>query len=38
VLQGNQAAVGAYLKAGFKPYQLDPQMGQAMFFEKYIGI
>jgi hypothetical protein len=30
--------VGAYLKAGFKPYQLDPKMGQAMFFEKYIGI
>ena len=38
VLEGNKAAVGAYLKAGFKPYQLDPEMGQAVFFEKYIGI
>jgi ribosomal protein S18 acetylase RimI-like enzyme len=38
VLEGNKAAIGAYLKAGFKPYQLDPQMGQALFFEKYIDI
>ena len=37
VLEGNKPAIGAYLKAGFKPYQLDPKMGQAMFFEKYIG-
>ncbi|NCV05652.1 MAG: GNAT family N-acetyltransferase [Betaproteobacteria bacterium] len=36
VLEGNHAAVAAYVKAGFKPYQLDPQMGQARFFEKYI--
>lgn len=34
VLEGNTNAVGAYLKAGYEPYSLDPQMGRAMFFEK----
>jgi GNAT superfamily N-acetyltransferase len=34
VLQGNSAARAAYRKVGFRPYQLDPAMGQAMFWEK----
>lgn len=34
VLQGNAGAIHAYLKAGFEPYALDPDMGRAVFFEK----
>jgi ribosomal protein S18 acetylase RimI-like enzyme len=34
VLQGNRVAQGAYRKAGFSGYQLDPAMGQALFWEK----
>jgi len=34
VLQGNDSAIQAYLKAGFEPYELDPEMGRALFFEK----
>ena len=34
VLQNNPAAQAAYRKAGFQAYQLDPQMGQALFWEK----
>ena len=34
VLTGNAAAINAYRNAGFGPYELDPAMGQAMFFEK----
>jgi ribosomal protein S18 acetylase RimI-like enzyme len=34
VLQGNIAAQKAYVKSGFKGYELDPNMGQAMFWEK----
>ncbi|MCW8853931.1 MAG: GNAT family N-acetyltransferase [Gammaproteobacteria bacterium] len=34
VLEGNMPAKAAYLKSGFKPYQLDPEMGQALFWEK----
>ena len=34
VLEGNIAAREAYLKLGFKAYQLDPELGQAMFWEK----
>jgi GNAT superfamily N-acetyltransferase len=34
VLEGNRAAIAAYLNAGFKPYALDPAMGQAVFLEK----
>ena len=36
VLQGNDIARAAYRKVGFKPYQLDPDMGQALFWEKTI--
>lgn len=34
VLEGNQIAKSAYLKAGFSAYELDPGMGQALFWEK----
>jgi ribosomal protein S18 acetylase RimI-like enzyme len=34
VLEGNQVAKNAYVKAGFKGYQLDPEMGKAVFWEK----
>jgi ribosomal protein S18 acetylase RimI-like enzyme len=34
VLEGNKIAQSAYLKAGFKGYELDPEMGKAMFWEK----
>ncbi|RUO23146.1 GNAT family N-acetyltransferase [Aliidiomarina iranensis] len=33
VLSGNEPARLAYRKFGFKPYQLDPEMGQAEFWE-----
>ncbi|WP_395344884.1 GNAT family N-acetyltransferase [Ningiella sp. W23] len=34
VLQGNAAAQTAYLKAGFIAYELDPELGTALFWEK----
>lgn len=34
VLEGNVAAQAAYSSAGFRPYQLDPAMGRAQFWEK----
>jgi ribosomal protein S18 acetylase RimI-like enzyme len=34
VLEGNQIAKTAYLKFGFAGYELDPQMGKALFWEK----
>jgi ribosomal protein S18 acetylase RimI-like enzyme len=34
VLEGNEAAKNAYVKAGFKGYELDPEMGRALFWEK----
>ena len=34
VLEGNLPARAAYQSAGFKAYELDPQMGQALFWEK----
>jgi GNAT superfamily N-acetyltransferase len=34
VLEGNEAAKRAYLKFGFAGYELDPEMGKAMFWEK----
>ena len=36
VLEGNRSAIAAYTDAGFEPYQLDPAMGQARFFEKML--
>ncbi len=37
VLEGNHGARRAYLNFGFEGYQLDPAMGQALFFEKKLG-
>ncbi len=34
VLERNLAARAVYNKFGFSPYELDPQMGKAMFWEK----
>jgi ribosomal protein S18 acetylase RimI-like enzyme len=34
VLEGNEAAKGAYRKLGFADYQLDPEMGRALFWQK----
>lgn len=34
VLQGNKVAKASYLKFGFAGYELDPEMGQAMFWQK----
>ncbi|MEA5389748.1 GNAT family N-acetyltransferase [Cyanobium gracile UHCC 0139] len=36
VLEGNGAAQAAYRTAGFRPYQLDPSMGGAQFWEKQL--
>ncbi|MCQ3002058.1 GNAT family N-acetyltransferase [Pseudomonas syringae] len=34
VLEGNVVAQGAYRKLGFAGYELDPQMGKTMFWQK----
>lgn len=34
VLEGNAPAINLYESAGFKPYQLDPEMGRALFLTK----
>lgn len=34
VLEGNTIARTTYEKDGFSPYQLDPEMGNALFYEK----
>jgi GNAT superfamily N-acetyltransferase len=34
VLQGNEVAQNAYVKFGFVGYELDPEMGGAMFWQK----
>lgn len=36
VLSNNRAAQGAYRKFGFASYQLDPEVGQALFWQKEI--
>ncbi len=36
VLEGNYAAKSAYSAAGFQPYELDPDAGHAMFWQKII--
>lgn len=36
VLEGNKPAKQVYEKFGFKGYELDPNMGQAVFLEKII--
>lgn len=37
VLEGNDIARRAYQKAGFAGYELDPQMGKAMFWQKKLS-
>ena len=34
VLEGNDVAQGAYRKMGFDNYQLNPEIGRAMFWQK----
>jgi ribosomal protein S18 acetylase RimI-like enzyme len=36
VLEGNKPAQRAYLRYGFSGYQLDPETGHALFWEKYL--
>ncbi len=36
VLEGNNIAQSAYRKQGFSGYELDPKMGQAVFWQKKI--
>lgn len=37
VLDKNSAAKNAYKKIGFRGYELDPEIGQAVFWQKEIG-
>ena len=37
VLQGNKVAQNAYIKAGFCAYELNPEMGSALFWEKKLS-
>jgi GNAT superfamily N-acetyltransferase len=36
VLQGNKSAAAAYQRFGFNPYSLDPGMGDAVFWQKWL--
>lgn len=36
VLSGNRSAIAAYERTGFRPYVLDPAMGEARFYERWI--
>lgn len=36
VLQGNASAMRLYERVGFAGYQLDPAMGRAQFFQKWL--
>ena len=37
VLSGNQTAINSYQKFGFRQYELDPEKGQAQFWEKKLA-
>lgn len=37
VLEGNSVAQAAYRRSGFRPYQLSPETGRALFWEKRLG-
>jgi ribosomal protein S18 acetylase RimI-like enzyme len=34
VLEGNRVAQAAYLASGFEGYELNPQVGRALFWQK----
>ncbi len=36
VLSGNRSAIALYEKVGFEPYQLDPAMGHARFYQRWL--
>jgi GNAT superfamily N-acetyltransferase len=36
VLSGNRSAITLYERVGFEPYQLDPAMGQACFYQRWL--
>lgn len=36
VLSNNHAAIAAYERAGFRPYELDPAAGQALFMHRIL--
>jgi ribosomal protein S18 acetylase RimI-like enzyme len=36
VLQGNASAIRLYERVGFAAYALDPAMGRAQFFQKWL--
>lgn len=36
VLSENRTAIAAYERTGFRPYALDPAMGEARFYERWI--
>lgn len=36
VLEGNRIAQSAYKACGYAPYQLDPEMGRAMFWQNVL--
>ena len=38
VLEGNKAAQSAYFKDGFVAFELDPELGKALFWEKEIVV
>lgn len=37
VLSNNHRALASYARFGFRPYELDPAAGQALFLEKKLG-
>jgi ribosomal protein S18 acetylase RimI-like enzyme len=38
VLERNSGAIDLYKKIGFEPYELDPKMGRAMFWQKELSL
>lgn len=38
VLEGNRIAQSAYKACGYAPYQLDPEMGRAMFWQNVLDM